>query len=117
MPKEILGAAMGDLLKGEALTLSRVAVAAEKGTKAGQLVKYAPRGDSHYLIALTDEVNGEVVVQPWNCVIDLAAVNKADITAAKIKPKGGGADVALTVVELNSMGDLYGIAYIGAPKP
>jgi len=93
MPKEILGAAMGDLLKGEALTLSRVAVAAEKGTKAGQLVKYAPRGESHYLIALTDEVNGEVVVQPWNCVIDLAAVNKADITAAKIKPKGGGADV------------------------
>lgn len=79
--------------------------------------KYAPRGDSHYLIALTDEVNGEVVVQPWNCVIDLTAVNKADITAAKIKPKGGGADVALTVVELKSMGDPYGIAYIGAPKP
>ena len=116
MADEQMPLGMGDLIKGEALWLSRTTVAAPAGTKAGALVKYPPRGEGHYLIALSDEQKGRVVVQPWNCVIDLSAIKASELSKTKVKPDGG-AETPLTAALLQKMGDPYGIAYIGAPKP
>lgn len=94
MKTEILGVGIGDILKYEATALTRVKVAAEKGTKAGTWVNFALRGDK--LAALTDEADGHVVVQPHNCIIDLSHCAKPDNTDETMKN-----------------GDRYGIRYIG----
>lgn len=102
----------GDLLKGEALLLSRRVVKAESGTKAGQLVKYPLRTSNPWLVALTDEVNGEVVVQPHNCVINLEHVAESEITGKKVNE---GAAANMTVADFIAAGDAYGIIYVGTP--
>lgn len=106
---------IGDILKGEALTLSRAAIAATPGTKAGQLVPYTPRTSStanFYLVALTDEENGKVLVQPHNCVINLDVIAESEITGKYVKGESG---TKLTVDKLREAGDAYGIVYIGTP--
>ncbi len=92
----------GDLLKAEADEHSRIAVTAPKSLKAGQLVKYPVR--NQYLVALTDELYGEVLVQPHNCTIFLDNVNQADLDA-----------VSLTKDKMTKEGDSYGIKYQGTP--
>ena len=109
MPK-LEYAGIGDILKGEALPLSRVAVPAEKGTKAGTLVKYPLR--KLYLVALTDEQEGKVLVQPHNCVVNLD--HTSDAALKKLKA-GADDSTPLTVDLLRKEGDNYGIVYIGAP--
>lgn len=99
---ETLGNVTADFLKWEATPLTRVTVSAAKGTKAGALVDFPLR--SKKLVALTDEQDGVVVVQPHNCVIALDLVKEADITAAE-----------LTVDTLKTDGDAYGIVYRGEP--
>ena len=112
MSKETLPVQTGDLIKGEALMLSRRVVKAAAGTKAGQLVKYPLRGANPWLVALTDEVNGEVVVQPHNCVINLGHVAEAEITGKKVNE---GAAANMKVEEFIAAGDAYGIVYVGTP--
>ena len=112
MSKETLPVQTGDLLKGEALLLSRRVVKAESGTKAGQLVKYPLRSSNPWLVALTDEVNGEVVVQPHNCVINLEHVAEAEITGKMVNE---GAAANMKVEEFIAAGDAYGIVYVGTP--
>lgn len=101
---------LGDILKSEADANSRMAIPATVGTKIGQLVKHEARDE--YLIALSDEVNGEVLVQPWNCVIDLSVIKQADITAQFTDELD---TVPLTTAELLTQGDTHGIKYIGTP--
>lgn len=102
----------GDLLKGEALPLSRRVVRVTPGTKAGQLVKYTLRKGNPWLVALTDEVNGEVVVQPHNCVINLDFVAESEITGKKVNE---AAAANMTVDDFIADGDAYGIVYVGTP--
>ena len=101
---------IGDLLKAEATALSREAIDAPTGTKIGQLVKHPLRGQ--YLVALSDETNGKVLVQPHNCKIFLDNVAQTHIDAIKTDDAG---KVSLTVDELIKQGDAHGIQYIGAP--
>ena len=101
---------IGDILKSEADCNSRIAIPAAVGTKTGQMVKHDARDE--YLIALTDEVNGEVLVQPHNCVMNLSAVKAGDISAVTTDAEGL---VALTTAQLIEQGDMYGIKYIGTP--
>jgi putative pilus assembly secretion protein len=112
MSKENLPVQTGDLLKGEALPLSRRVVKAAAGTKAGQLVKYPLRSSNPWLVALSDEVNGEVVVQPHNCVINLEHVAESEITGKKVNE---GAAANMKVEEFIAAGDAYGIVYVGTP--
>lgn len=100
---------LGDILKSEADPKSRIAITAPKGTKIGQLVKYALR--KQYLVALSDEEHGKVLVQPHNCVIDLSHTVNAEIE----KLKTGEPEAKLTVEKLKSEGDAHGILYIGQP--
>lgn len=102
---ETLGTVVGDFLKYEATPLTRVAVTAEKGTKAGKFIDYPLRGKK--LVALTDEADGKVIVQPLNCVIDLTRIADADIKAATS---------AKTLDALKKEGDAYGIVYLGSPS-
>lgn len=108
---------IGDLLKSEADRLSRVAVTAPEGTKIGQPVLFEPRGQ--YLIALSDEANGEVLAQPHNCVIYLNSVDPDAIAATLLTvPDPDGAEgetieVPLDASTLKAQGDTYGIKYIG----
>lgn len=108
---------IGDLLKSEADRLSRQVIAAPAGTKIGQPVLFERR--NQYLIALSDETNGEVLVQPHNCVMYL---NNVDATALAIVqvtvPDPDGIDGATKLVSLDAdilaqQGDEYGIKYIG----
>lgn len=101
---------LGDLLKSEADPLSRIAITATKGTKIGQLVKLESR--KQYLVALSDEINGKVLVQPHNCVMNLDFVKESDITS---KQTGDEGNTPLTVELLKKEGDVYGIKYIGKP--
>ena len=78
---ETLGRVVGDFLKWEVTPLTRAKVAAAKGTKAGTFVDYAPRAGKK-LLALTDEQDGIVIVQPHNCIIDLTLVADAAVKAA-----------------------------------
>ena len=55
---EILGPAISDFLKYEATPLTRVAIAASQGTKAGTFVKFPLRSEFK-LLALTDEADGK----------------------------------------------------------
>lgn len=87
---------MGDILKSEADQKSRISIKAPKGTKIGDVVKYEPR--NQYLIALSDEVHGMVLVQPRNCLICLdKIVLPSDVSAE-------------TLIQ---QGDVYGIQYVG----
>ena len=70
-----------DFLKWEATNQTRVAVAASPGTKAGTFVAYPARAGKK-LLALTDEQDGKVLVQPHNCIIDLSLVPEAAVNAA-----------------------------------
>ena len=101
---EILGPVISDFLKYEATPQTRVAVAADTGTKAGKFVEYPLRGKK--LVALTDENDGKVVVQPLNCIIDLSKVADADIKTAT---------TGKTLDALKKEGDAYGIVYQGKP--
>lgn len=91
------------LMKWEATSLTRVDVPAEAGTKAGAFVTYPLRNKKY--IALTDEVNGKVSIQPHNCVIDLTEIKSADIDAARTN-----------LETMRTEDDAHGIVYIGAPK-
>lgn len=102
---------IGDILKSEADPNNRIAIPAPVGTKTGQPVKYAARDE--YLLALTDEVNGEVLVQPHNCVMYLDLILQADIDAVFTDELG---EVPLTTAELIAQGDTHGIKYIGTPR-
>lgn len=99
-----------DILKSEADMNSRESIAVPVGTTTGQLVEYSPRG--HYLIALTDEVHGKVLVQPSNCVICLDKVLLSDITSKR----AGEPKAHYTLESFKKAGDVYGIKYIGTPK-
>lgn len=100
---------IGDILKSEADPLSRVAITARAGTKAGTPVLYTHRGQ--HLIALTDEQHGKVLVQPHNCVMNLDVISEADITAIQ----EGSPAKAITVDAFVKQGDTFGIKYIGTP--
>lgn len=102
---------IGDILKSEADPNNRIAIPAPVGTKTGQPVKYVAR--DQYLFALTDEVNGEVLVQPHNCVMYLDPILQADIDAVFTDELG---EVPLTTAELIAQGDTHGIKYIGTPR-
>lgn len=106
---QTLGYATGDFLKWEATPLTRIAVPAAAGTKVGALVEYPLRGK--HLVALTNESDGLVVVQPHNCVIDLTLVSAADINTAL----GGTAEAPKTAADLAAEGDVYGIVYQASP--
>lgn len=94
------------LLKYEQTPETRVTVAAETGTKAGQFVDYPPR-EGKKLVALSDEQNGVVVVQPYNCVIDASLLNLEEAAAA--------ASTEGTIEGLQKDGDAYGIVYTNVP--
>lgn len=98
---------LGDLLKWEASPLSRIKVSAPTGTKAGQLVDHPLR--TAKLFALSNEENGDVLVQPHNCKIDLTKIKEEDLAAIT------GADLAEKLTTLATEGDVYGIIYIGSP--
>ncbi len=99
---------IGDILKSEADPNNRVAVPALVGTKAGDLVKFELRDE--YLIALTDESYGDVLVQPHNCVIYLDNIKQ---TVLDGKFSDDLNTEALTVTDLIAQGDAHGIKYIG----
>ena len=109
MPNEYY-VTIGDILKSEADSSNRIAIPAEVGTKPGRLVKYTERNE--YLFALTDETNGEVLVQPHNCTVFLGGIPQANIDAVFTDEAG---EVPLTTEVLIKQGDLYGIKYVGTP--
>lgn len=96
---EKLSATMGAILHYEATSATRESVPATIGLKAGQLVQYPLRGQK--LVALTDEYNGKVEVQPHNCIIYLDNTPASEI-----------ADVD----SFKKQGDQFGIVYRGTPK-
>lgn len=102
---EILGPVISDFLKYEATPLTRVAIAAPQGTKAGTFVSWAFRGNLK-LLALTDEADGKVIVQPYNCIINLDRCSDDEIRGGTSKTRGN------VIEHLNKDGDLYGIVYI-----
>ena len=107
---------IGDILKSEADFNSRIAIAAPVGTKAGQPVNYVLRGE--YLIALTDAVNGQVLVQPHNCVIHVDAIDATAMAAINVDVldtvAGDGSTVSapLDATILRAQGDMHGIKYV-----
>ena len=105
----ILGAGIGDILKYEATPMTRASIAAPVGTKAGAAVTYAPR--NKVLIALTDESDGTVIVQPHNCVIDLSLSSSAQLAAAF----GESVEETAVAQMLFEGGDPFGIVYTGTP--
>lgn len=68
-------------LKYEATPATRVLVPAIKGTKIGQLVPYALANNVHF-VALSDEKDGNVMIQPLNCVIDTRQIADEEIDKA-----------------------------------
>ena len=72
MSKENLPVQTGDLLKGEALPLSRRVVKAAAGTKAGQLVKYPLRSSVLSLVAQTAYAYCVVLNLSSNCFKSIA---------------------------------------------
>ena len=93
---EVLGVGIGDILKFEATTLTRVKVKVSEGTRAGDWVNFSLRGNK--LVALTDEQDGYALVQPHNCIIDLRYCAKPE-----------------NISDTLQQGDRFGIQYIGAP--
>ncbi|MCP1659337.1 oxaloacetate decarboxylase alpha chain [Neisseria perflava] len=100
---QALGLLVSDILQWEATPLTRVIVTASEGLKAGEFVEYGLRSKKY--VALTDENNGTVIIQPHNCIINLNVLSSAAITAAR--------------TDLNTMqteDDAYGIVYKGTPQ-
>lgn len=74
------GLQIGDILKWEATPLTRIKVTAPKGTKAGQLFELKQEEmmsitkgvflECPIEVALTDEEDGQVVIQPFNAVLN-----------------------------------------------
>lgn len=107
MSKNSLPRILGALLLYEQTPETRALVDAPVGTKAGQFVDYLPR-EGKKLVALSDEQNGKVVVQPFNCVINAELLDLDEARAA--------ASTEGTFEGLQKDGDPYGIMYIGLPK-
>jgi len=101
---EILGPVVSDFLKYEATPLTRVAIDAPQGTKAGTFVNWTFRNGGK-LLALTDEADGKVIVQPHNCIINLNQCSDAEIRAGASKSSSN------VIEQLNKDGDPYGIVY------
>lgn len=101
---EILGPAISDFLKYEATPLTRVAIDAPQGTKAGTFVSWTFRNGGK-LLALTDEADGKVIVQPHNCIINLNQCSDAEIRTGASKSSSN------VIEQLNKDGDPYGIVY------
>lgn len=101
---EILGPAISDFLKYEATPLTRVAIDTPKGTKAGAFVSW-PFRNGGKLLALTDEADGKVIVQPHNCIINLDQCSDGAIHAGASKSSSN------VIEQLNKDGDPYGIVY------
>lgn len=91
---------LGDLLKSEADTGSREVIKSEAGVKIGQLIQHPIR--KKYLVALSNEEHGQVLVQPRNCTIFYDNVDKDDVKAKK-----------MTLDKLIKEGDEFGIKFIG----
>ncbi|WP_185711691.1 hypothetical protein [Conchiformibius steedae] len=106
MSKNSLPRILGALLLYEQTPETRTLVAAPVGTKAGQFVDYLPR-EGKKLVALSDEQNGKVVVQPFNCVINAELLDLDEARAA--------ASTEGTFEGLQKDGDPYGIMYANAP--
>ena len=104
-----LGPTSSDILKYEATHLTRITIPAPVGTKAGAVVAHTARPNNSFLIALTDEEDGQVVVQPHNCVIDLSFTSEAQLNVAM----GGTEEYPATKQMLVYVGDPYGIVFIG----
>lgn len=102
---EILGPAISDFLKYEATPLTRVAITASQGTKAGTFVEF-PLRSGLKLLALTDEADGKVIVQPHNCIINLDRCSDDAILA------GMSISSSDVIGQLNKDGDPYGIVYV-----
>lgn len=102
---EILGPAISDFLKYEATPLTRVKIDASQGTKAGTFVNW-PFRDGVKLLALTDEADGKVIVQPHNCIINLDRCSDSVIRAGASKSSSN------VIEQLNKDGDPYGIVYV-----
>lgn len=102
--------ALGDILKSEADPNSRVAFAVESNVAIGDLVEYQPEGveEPIYLVALSDNPYGKVLLQPRNCTINLSAI---DQTAIDVHKAAG-----LSLEKLKAQGFAHGIHYIGTPK-
>lgn len=90
-------------LKWEATPLTRVSIPAPKGTKTGQLVM-SPWGSGIWFIALGDEKDGKVVVQPQMCAMDLQYVSDEEIA------KAGGVEILIT----SWLG--FGVGVVGTDK-
>ncbi len=102
---------IGDILKSEADWHSREAIPATTGTKIGQLVEHPLRKEP--LVALSDEINGKVLVQPHNCVIFLDNIDTASLGAYV---GSNGEHVILET--LIAQGDKHGIQYVaGKAQP
>lgn len=99
MTIETLPTTTGEILHYEATSMTRELVPASSGLKAGQLVEFPLRGKK--LVALTDEVDGKVQVQPHNCVIYLNHTPTSEIDDLETFKKEG---------------DAHGIVYRGTPK-
>lgn len=95
---------LGAYLKWENTPHTREQIDAPEGTKLGDIVDYAPRGSK--LIALSDERDGKVVVQPYHCVIELASVNPQKLSEL-------GDDGLHALITLNQA---YGVKYQSAPE-
>lgn len=89
---------MADILKQEGTRLTRTTAPAAAGTKIGTPVLFPLRNQK--LIALSNEADGVVIVQPHNAVVDLTFTQAADI-----------GDLDAFIKE----GDAHGIVYIGTP--
>ena len=92
---------LGAYLKWESSPHTRQVIDAPAGTKMGEFVDYAPYGSK--LLALSDEQNGKVVVQPQSCVIEYANISPAAIE------KAGDFQAIVNV------GAAHGIVYQNAP--
>lgn len=64
-------------LKWENTPHTRQTIAAPKGTKMGEFVDYAPYGTK--LLALSDEHDGKVMVQPKDCIIEYGNLSEKAI--------------------------------------
>lgn len=90
-------------LKWENTHKTRQMVDAPKGTKMGTFVDYPVRGKKY--IALSDEKDGKVMIQPHNCVIDLSLITESAINAART-----------SLAAMKSEDNAFGIVYQGTPS-
>ncbi len=104
-----LGPSISDFLKWESTPLTRTTVPAAIGTKAGAFVLYPLRDVA--LIALTDESDGKVVIQPHNCIMDLSLISEDAIETAYQTTE----DETATVQTMSKLLDPYGIVFVGTP--